>query len=146
MPEPCPWAATKPHLYAIVHHLCKENAMENYLIELEIFQGNGGQSKVDGSYPDFVKEGICPWMYDRLRVGQRFRYPDDIGDLCPCLMDSMMGMVRALENGGELPWKYKDKPFEKVIDSEGVTTEFVRRPIPTESGIVIKIIRTVVKE
>jgi hypothetical protein len=57
--------------------------MENYLIELEIFQGNGGQSKVDGSYPDFVKEGIYPWMYDRLRVGQRFRYPDDLGDLCP---------------------------------------------------------------
>jgi hypothetical protein len=58
----------------------------------------------------------------------------------------MMGMVRALENGGELPWKYKDTPFEKVIDSEGVTTEFVRCLDPTESGIVMKIIRTVVEE
>jgi hypothetical protein len=58
----------------------------------------------------------------------------------------MMGMVGALENGGELPWKYKDTPLEKVIDSEGVTTEFVRCPDPTESGIVMKIIRTVVEE
>jgi hypothetical protein len=58
----------------------------------------------------------------------------------------MMGTVCALENGGELPWKYKDTPFEKVIDSEGVTTEFVRCPNPTESGIVMKIIRTVVEE
>ena len=120
--------------------------MKDYFIELEIFQGNSGQPKPDGSYPDFIKEGICPWMYDRLQVGHKFRYPDDLGELCPWLMDSMMGMIRALENGGELPWRYKDTPFEKVIDPEGMTTEFVRCPDPTSCGIVMKIIRTVAQE
>ena len=32
--------------------------------------------------------------------------------------------------------------YEKVIDPEGVTTEFVRCPDPTASGIVVKVIRT----
>ena len=119
--------------------------MKNYTIDLEIFQGNSGQPKADGHYPDFTKEGICPWMYERLQVGQRFRYPDELGELCPWLVDSMIGMIRALENGGELPWKYKNTPFEKVIDPDGVTTEYVRCPDPTASGIVVKIIRTVVE-
>lgn len=120
--------------------------MKNYLIELEIFQGNGGKPGGADTNPDFIKEGICPWMYGRLTVGQKFRYPDDLGELCPWLADSMMGMIRALENGGELPWKYKNTPFEKVMDPDGVTTEFVRCPDPTASGIVMKITRTVLQE
>lgn len=120
--------------------------MKDYVIELEIFEGNGGQLRTDGTYPDFVREGICAWMYGRLQVGQKFRYPDDLGNLCPWLVDSMMGMIRALENGGELSWKYKDTPYEKMIDPEGVTTEFVRCPDPTASGIVMKITRTAVTE
>ena len=120
--------------------------MLDYEIELEIYEGNGGQLRTDGTFPEFVKEGICPWMYGRLQVGQKFHYPDDIGELCPWLLDSMTGMIRALENGGTLSWKYKGTPYEKVIDPEGVTTEFVRCPDPTASGIVIKVTRTAVKE
>lgn len=120
--------------------------MKDYVIELEIFEGHSGQLRTDGTSPDFAKEGICAWMYGRLKVGQKFRYPDDLGDLCPWLADSMMGMIRALENGGELPWKYKDTPYEKVIDRNHVTTEFVRCPDPTASGIVMKITRTAVKK
>ena len=55
--------------------------MKEYMIELEIFEGNSGKFRADGTYPDFVKEGICPWMYGRLQVGQKFRYPEDLGEL-----------------------------------------------------------------
>ncbi len=116
--------------------------MTEYSIEIEIFAGNSGELHTDGTYPDFAVEGICAWMYGRLQVGQKFRYPDDLGQICPWLVDSMAGMIRALENGGTLPWKYRGTPYEKAIDPKGVTTEFVRCPDPTESGIVVKITRT----
>jgi uncharacterized repeat protein (TIGR04076 family) len=122
--------------------ISKVTRMKNYRIELEIYEGNGGQFRTDGTYPDFAREGICAWMYGRLNVGQKFRYPEDLGEMCPWLLDSLTGMIRALENGGELRWKYRGTPYEKVIDLEGVTTEFVRCPDPTASGIVVKITRT----
>jgi uncharacterized repeat protein (TIGR04076 family) len=84
-------------------------------------------------------------MYGRLAVGQKFRYPDDLGQMCPWLVDSLNGFVRALETGGTLPWRYKGTKYEKVIDPEGVTTEYVRCPDPA-SAVVIKIIRTAVEE
>ena len=68
------------------------------------------------------------------------------GEMCPWLLDSLTGMVRALENGGTLPWKYRGTAYEKAIVPDGVTTEFVRCPDPTESGIVVKITRTVLQE
>jgi uncharacterized repeat protein (TIGR04076 family) len=120
--------------------------MRNYSIELEIYEGKGGEFRTDGKHPDLVKEGICAWMYGDYEVGQKFRYPDDLGKICPWLIDSLTGMIRALENGGTLPWKYKDTPYEKVIDPDGVTTEFVRCPDPTASGIVMKITRTALPE
>ena len=119
--------------------------MRDYAIELEIFEGNPGQVRADGTYPDFSREGICAWMYSRLKVGQKFSYPDDLGQLCPWLVDSMTGMLRVLEHGGTLHWKYKGTPYEKVIDPDGVTTEFVRCPDPT-APVVIKITRTALAE
>lgn len=116
--------------------------MKDYVIEFEIYEGNRGRLPTDGTYPDFAKEGICAWMYGRLQEGQKFCYPEDLGKICPWLVDSMTGMIRALENGGMLPWKYKGTPYEKIIDPDGVTTEFVRCPDPTASGIVIKVTRT----
>jgi hypothetical protein len=47
-----------------------------------------------------------------------------------------------LEYGGTLPWEYKGTPYEKQIDPDGVTTEFVRCPDPSSAGIVVKITRT----
>lgn len=92
----------------------------NYEIEIEIFKGEG-----------------C----DHHQLGEKFRYPDDIGNICPWLLDSINSMIRVLQFGGTLPWKYKDTEYEKMLDSDGVTTEFVRCPDPTDSGVVVKITR-----
>lgn len=120
--------------------------MRRYRIEFEIFEGKGGELRPDDKTPDFAREGICAWMYGDYEVGQKFNYPEDLGKICPWLLDSMTGMLRALEKGGELSWKYLGTPYQKVIDPEGVTTEFVRCPDPTASGIVVKFTRTALKE
>ena len=83
---------------------------------------------------------------DHHQLGQSFQYPDDIGNICPWLLDSIQGMVRVLQFGGTLPWTYTGTPYEKVIDAEGTTTEFVRCPDPTDAGVVAKIIRRRLKE
>ena len=125
--------------------------MKNYDIELEIFEGNGGQRRAGGTRPDFAKEGICAWMYrgdgeTSYQLGQTFRYPEDLGKLCPWLVDSLSGVIRALEYGGTLPWRYVGTPYEKALDPDGVTTEFVRCLDPTASGIVIRVTRTALPE
>ena len=116
--------------------------MREYLIELEIYEGNGGQLRTDVGHSDFANDGIFAWMYERFQVGQKFRYPQDLGRLCPWLVDSLTGFIRVLEHGGTLPWKYRGTPYEKVIDPDGVITEFVRCPDPTAPGVVIKVTRT----
>jgi uncharacterized repeat protein (TIGR04076 family) len=92
----------------------------NYEIEIEIFKGNG-----------------C----DHHQSGEKFRYPEDMGKLCPWLMDSINAMIKVLQFGGKLPWKYKDTDFEKMPDVDGITTEFVRCPDPTSAGVVARITR-----
>jgi uncharacterized repeat protein (TIGR04076 family) len=79
------------------------------------------------------------------KVGEKFAYPQDWGKLCGWLRDSMSGVLRALEWGAVLPWTYQGTPYQKVIDPEGITTEFIRCPDPTAAGIVVKITRTAVK-
>ena len=124
--------------------------MNEYRIEIEIFEGRGGQLQKDGDEivrPDFVKEGVCAWMYygdgqKSYQTGQKFAYPEDLGILCSWLRDSLQGVIQALEYGGTLGWRYQGTPYEKVIDPEVVTTEFVRCIDPTASGIVVKVIRT----
>jgi hypothetical protein len=44
------------------------NLMRAYQIDLEIYEGNAGEFRTDGTYPDFAKEGICAWMYGCLHV------------------------------------------------------------------------------
>jgi uncharacterized repeat protein (TIGR04076 family) len=83
---------------------------------------------------------------DHHKLGQTFRYPDDVGSICPWLLDSINGMVRVLQFGGTLPWKYQDTEYEKEIENDGVTTEYVRCPDPTSAGVVAKITRTKLKE
>ena len=92
----------------------------NYEIEIEIFKGEG-----------------C----DYHRLGEKFRYPEDIGYLCPWLLDSINSIIRVLQFGGTLPWKYKDTEYEKMLDNDGITTEFIRCPDPTDAGVVAKITR-----
>jgi uncharacterized repeat protein (TIGR04076 family) len=84
------------------------------------------------------KAGKCA----RHQVGETFTYPADRGRMCEWLLDSMNGAIRVLEFGGTLPWLYEDTPYKKVVDPDGVTTEFIRCPDPTASGVVAKITRT----
>ncbi len=95
-------------------------AGKRYSIEVEIFE---------------VK-GTC----GRHKAGDKFVYPQDKGKICAWLMDAMNAPIRVLECGGIMPWLYKGTPYEKVIDPEGITTEFIQCPDPT-AGLVAKIIR-----
>jgi len=111
-------------------------------VELEIFEGDGWPVRAAETRPGFANEGTCAWMFGSYQAGARFRDPEDPGVRCPWLVDSLMRMIRVIENGLTLPWTYRGTPYEKVIDPDGVTTEFVRCPDPTASGIVIKVTRT----
>lgn len=92
-----------------------------YKIEVEIFE-----AKPDSS---------CH------KKGEKFEYPKDWGTVCPWLRAAMIEPIRLLEWGVTLPWKYEGTPYEKVIDPDGVTTEYIRCPDPT-ANLVAKIIRT----
>jgi len=94
-------------------------------IEVEIYEGKN-----------------CPYY----EVGQKFKYPEEMSKLCPWLLDSINSMIRVLQFGGELPWTYEGTPYEKVIDQDGITTEFVRCPDPTAAGLIVKITKTKNKE
>jgi uncharacterized repeat protein (TIGR04076 family) len=61
--------------------------------------------------------------------------------ICPWLLASLHDFIILLQRGVTLPWKYEGTPYQKVIDPEGVTTEYIRCPDPT-SNLVAKIIRT----
>ena len=83
-----------------------------------------------------IVEGGCP----QHKVGQKLKFPDEQGKICPWLMDAMGGAIRVLQYGGTLPWTYKGTPYEKVIDPNGITTEFIRCPDPSRV-VVAKITR-----
>jgi uncharacterized repeat protein (TIGR04076 family) len=76
------------------------------------------------------------------KVGDKFRYPSGTNKMCPWLLDSANIMIRVLQYDGRLGWSYKGTPYEKVTNKDGVTTEFVRCPDPTTSGVVLKITAT----
>jgi uncharacterized repeat protein (TIGR04076 family) len=74
-------------------------------IELEIYEGES-----------------CP----RHKVGQKFKYPEDNGKHCLWLLYSASHMIQVLRHDGRLGWTYKDTLYEKTIDKEGGSTEYVR--------------------
>jgi uncharacterized repeat protein (TIGR04076 family) len=74
-------------------------------------------------------------------VGEKFKYPEDNGKICSWLMDSANTMIRVLLYDGKLPWTYPNTPYQKEINKNGITTEFIRCPDPTSAGVVLKIIR-----
>ena len=75
------------------------------------------------------------------KKGDKFSYPEDMGKLCPWLRTSLHDFLRLMENDVTLTWKYEGTPYEKVINENGITTEYVRCPDPT-SDLVAKITRT----
>lgn len=64
-----------------------------------------------------------------------------MGKICPWLLSSMHDFIILLENNVTLGWKFEGTPYEKIINKDGVTTEYVRCPDPT-GNVVAKIIRT----
>ncbi len=104
--------------------MLKKMAQKKYNLELEIFESG------------------CPYH----KVGDKFVLPQDKGKVCSWLYDSAHTMIRILEYGGNLPWDYKGTPYEKIVDKNGITTEFVRCPDPTSAGVVLKITRTKLQE
>lgn len=94
---------------------------KKYKLEVEIYEAR----------PD-------TWCHKK---GDKFAYPQDMGKICPWLLASMHDFLRLLEEGVTLSWKYERTPYEKVIDPDGITTEYVRCPDPT-SALVAKITRT----
>jgi len=78
-------------------------------------------------------------------VGEIFSYPKDCGKMCGWLLDSARSMLAVLRYGGRLPWKYAGTPYEKLIDPDGITTEFIACPDPT-ARVVLKVLRTKVGE
>jgi len=100
-----------------------QQAQRRYQIDIEIFE---------------AREDT--WCHKK---GDRFKYPDDIGKICPWLLSSMHDFIVVLQRGATLGWMYEGTPYEKVIDPDGVTTEYVRCPDPT-ADFVAKITRTLI--
>jgi uncharacterized repeat protein (TIGR04076 family) len=75
------------------------------------------------------------------KKGDKFMYPEDMGKLCPWLRTSLHDFLRLMDNDVTLTWKYEGTPYEKVINENGITTEYVRCPDPT-ADLVAKITRT----
>ncbi len=78
------------------------------------------------------------------KQGDKFEYPKDMAKICPWLLSSMHDFIRLLQNDATLPWKYEGTQYQKIINKNGITTEFVRCPDPT-SDLVAKITRTEIK-
>lgn len=76
------------------------------------------------------------------KLGEKFKYPQDMGRICTWLASALDPVLTSLRAGAVFPWKYSGTPYEKVIDLEGVTTEYIRCPDPSEAGLVVKITRT----
>lgn len=75
------------------------------------------------------------------KKGDKYEYPADMDKLCPWLLASMHDFISLLQHDVTLGWKYEGTPYEKVLNENGITTEFVRCPDPT-GDLVAKIIRT----
>ena len=76
------------------------------------------------------------------KLGEKFTYPKDMGKICSFLASALDPVLTSMKAGAIYTWKYEGTPYEKVIDPEGVTTEYIRCPDPSEAGIVVKITRT----
>ena len=76
------------------------------------------------------------------KLGEKFTYPQDMGKICNFLASALDPVLTSMNAGAIYPWKYAGTPYEKVIDPDGVTTEYIRCPDPSEAGIVVKITRT----
>ena len=88
----------------------------------------------------YERKGYC--YYGHNKIGIKFKYPNDWERICPYLRGSLALFIEQLEAGKTLSWTYMGTPYEKVINQNGITTEYVRCPDPSENTVVAKITRT----
>lgn len=102
---------------------------KKYSIEIEIYESTRRYCKLGGHFK-----------------GQKLEYPKDWDRICPYLKGSLSVFIEQLADGQTLPWTYAGTPYEKVINQDGITTEYVRCPDPSEKYVVAKIIRTQIRQ
>ncbi len=101
---------------------------KKYKIDIEIYESTRGYCYFGGH----VK-------------GQKLEYPRDWDKICPYLKGSLSVFIEQLADGQTLSWTYAGTPYEKVINKDGITTEYVRCPDPSDKYVVAKIIRTQIR-
>ncbi len=101
---------------------------KKYKIDIEIYEST---------------RGYC--YYGGHKKGQKLKYPRDWDGICPYLKGSLSVFIKYLANGETLPWTYAGTPYEKVINKNGITTEYVRCPDPSDKHVVAKITRTQIR-
>ena len=77
-----------------------------------------------------LEEGKCPVGH---KVGDIFKYPEDLGKLCPAAYHSIYPYIRILEAGGGYPW------FDTPNSQQACCPDYLR-------PVVIKITRKEVSE
>ena len=53
--------------------------------------------KVTLEITDILEEGTCPAGH---KIGDTFKYPEDVGKLCPAALNSIYPYIRVIQSGG----------------------------------------------
>ncbi len=75
--------------------------------------------KVTIEITDILEVGTCP---AGLKIGETFKYPEDVGKLCPAAFNSIYPYIRVIESGGA--FSYFDEP-----DAHSVCCPDYKRPV-----------------
>jgi hypothetical protein len=102
-------------------------------------KGKGRKYKIDIEIYEF--RGFC--YISRHKKGDKFEYPKDWEKLCPYIRGGTIEFIQQLEAGATLPWRYLGTPYKKVIDQEGISTEYVRYPDPSENNTAVMLAKTI---
>ena len=72
-----------------------------------------------------LEEGVCPVGH---KVGDTFKYPEDLGKLCPAAYHSITPYIRIMESGGGFPF------FDSANSHQACCPDYLR-------PVIVKITR-----
>ena len=72
-----------------------------------------------------LNDGECP---QGQRVGNVFKYPDDVGKICQSAYNAIYPTVAVLRSGGSFPW-YDDEDGDGIPDSCSLGCPDYRHPV-----------------